>query len=183
MAPKSQPHAVRPRRRSSVAEEPFHELARQFPVNAARQHHAPIPHKSEQGYALYLEKRRRAMRIEVHHAVEEMGKLTGIQYVIFGHDELILRMRSQSKLSQQELLDLQKATHFDKKELQQWYKGKRAKSAQLAYVLSAAVDRLPQGLSVRNALERRVPENLQTVLSIRRPFIIRRLCLQRVRRG
>ena len=30
---------------------------------------------------------------------------------------------SQSKLSQQELADLQKATHFDKKELQQWYKG------------------------------------------------------------
>lgn len=29
----------------------------------------------------------------------------------------------QSKLSQQELIDLQKATHFDKKELQQWYKG------------------------------------------------------------
>ncbi|GAM86618.1 hypothetical protein ANO11243_046330 [Dothideomycetidae sp. 11243] len=31
--------------------------------------------------------------------------------------------KSQSKLSQQELQDLQKATHFDKKELQQWYKG------------------------------------------------------------
>ena len=31
---------------------------------------------------------------------------------------------SQSKLSQQELTELQKATHFDKKELQQWYKGK-----------------------------------------------------------
>jgi len=31
--------------------------------------------------------------------------------------------KSQSKLSQQELIDLQKSTHFDKKELQQWYKG------------------------------------------------------------
>ena len=30
---------------------------------------------------------------------------------------------SQSKLTQQELSELQKATHFDKKELQQWYKG------------------------------------------------------------
>ena len=30
----------------------------------------------------------------------------------------------QSKLSQQELAELQKSTHFDKKELQQWYKGK-----------------------------------------------------------
>jgi hypothetical protein len=31
---------------------------------------------------------------------------------------------SQSKLSQQDLADLQKVTKFDKKELQQWYKGK-----------------------------------------------------------
>ena len=38
-------------------------------------------------------------------------------YADFGNDY------SQSKLSQQELIDLQKATHFDKKELQQWYKG------------------------------------------------------------
>lgn len=30
---------------------------------------------------------------------------------------------SQSKLSQAELLELQRATNFDKKELQQWYKG------------------------------------------------------------
>lgn len=29
----------------------------------------------------------------------------------------------QSKLSQEQLLELQKSTHFDKKELQQWYKG------------------------------------------------------------
>lgn len=30
----------------------------------------------------------------------------------------------QSKLSQDQLAELQKSTHFDKKELQQWYKGK-----------------------------------------------------------
>jgi neuronal calcium sensor 1 len=35
----------------------------------------------------------------------------------------MLTYYSQSKLTQQELSDLQKATHFDKKELQQWYKG------------------------------------------------------------
>jgi Ca2+-binding EF-hand superfamily protein len=29
----------------------------------------------------------------------------------------------QSKLSQTQLEELQRATHFDKKELQQWYKG------------------------------------------------------------
>ncbi|KAI1470791.1 uncharacterized protein F4812DRAFT_456805 [Daldinia caldariorum] len=31
--------------------------------------------------------------------------------------------KSQSKLSQEQLAELQKSTHFDKKELQQWYKG------------------------------------------------------------
>ena len=40
---------------------------------------------------------------------------------------------SQSKLSQQELQDLQKATHFDKKELQQWYKGWRGVSSFATY--------------------------------------------------
>lgn len=30
---------------------------------------------------------------------------------------------SQSKLSQEQLQELQNSTHFDKKELQQWYKG------------------------------------------------------------
>lgn len=29
----------------------------------------------------------------------------------------------QSKLSQEQLSELQRSTHFDKKELQQWYKG------------------------------------------------------------
>jgi hypothetical protein len=38
-------------------------------------------------------------------------------------EKLTFHRRSQSKLSQQELSELQKATHFDKKELQQWYKG------------------------------------------------------------
>ncbi|KAL8964437.1 MAG: hypothetical protein Q9183_004447 [Haloplaca sp. 2 TL-2023] len=34
-----------------------------------------------------------------------------------------LRIFNQSKLSQDELAQLMKSTHFDKKELQQWYKG------------------------------------------------------------
>ena len=34
-----------------------------------------------------------------------------------------LRRPSNSKLSNDELAQLQKDTHFDKKELQQWYKG------------------------------------------------------------
>jgi Ca2+-binding EF-hand superfamily protein len=36
---------------------------------------------------------------------------------------LSLSLASQSKLSQEQLAELQKSTHFDKKELQQWYKG------------------------------------------------------------
>lgn len=32
----------------------------------------------------------------------------------------------QSKLSQEQLQELQRSTHFDKKELQQWYKGQHA---------------------------------------------------------
>lgn len=36
---------------------------------------------------------------------------------------LLTHLNSQSKLSQEELIQLQKSTHFDKKELQQWYKG------------------------------------------------------------
>jgi hypothetical protein len=46
-----------------------------------------------------------------------------VDYVNLENEKLIVRYYSQSKLSQQELADLQKATHFDKKELQQWYKG------------------------------------------------------------
>lgn len=41
------------------------------------------------------------------------------------HLSLSLFRRRQSKLSQEQLAELQKSTHFDKKELQQWYKGKR----------------------------------------------------------
>jgi len=45
-------------------------------------------------------------------------------------------LQSQSKLSHQEISDLQKATHFDKKELQQWYKGGFALFASLSLLLS-----------------------------------------------
>lgn len=37
-------------------------------------------------------------------------------------------MLSQTKLSQEQLSQLQKDTHFDKKELQQWYKGESSPS-------------------------------------------------------
>lgn len=37
--------------------------------------------------------------------------------------EMLTSSQSQSRLSQEQLTQLQKDTHFDKKELQQWYKG------------------------------------------------------------
>lgn len=42
---------------------------------------------------------------------------------------------SQSKLSQDQLAELQKSTHFDKKELQQWYKGASSSSSILSRIL------------------------------------------------
>ena len=36
---------------------------------------------------------------------------------------MVLTAARQSKLSQDQLMELQKSTHFDKRELQQWYKG------------------------------------------------------------
>ena len=53
----------------------------------------------------------------------ELASKSPMDHVVLEVDRLILQFHSQSKLSQQELADLQKATHFDKKELQQWYKG------------------------------------------------------------
>lgn len=54
---------------------------------------------------------------------EDLGLRCSIERLEIQTQQLIVRYNSQSKLSQQELADLQKATHFDKKELQQWYKG------------------------------------------------------------
>ncbi|KAF2005816.1 EF-hand [Amniculicola lignicola CBS 123094] len=68
----------------------------QSPLNFARRHGSEIPRQGQPGY-------------EDYRAKAEVVLATGA--------------RAQSKLSQQELADLQKATHFDKKELQQWYKG------------------------------------------------------------
>jgi hypothetical protein len=48
------------------------------------------------------------------------GNITAIP--VNQEDELTTSSR-QSKLSQEQLSELQRSTHFDKKELQQWYKG------------------------------------------------------------
>ena len=85
---------------------------------------------------------------------------------------------SQSKLSQEQLNQLQKDTHFDKKELQQWYKGWSFLACYLASTEESV--RLPQRLSKRNAQQRGVPEDLQAVLPLWRPNIFCGLCLQRL---
>ena len=85
---------------------------------------------------------------------------------------------SQSKLSQEQLNQLQKDTHFDKKELQQWYKGWCCVARSLACTEESVrfFERLPK----RNAQQRGVPEDIQAILSLRRPNIFRGLCFQRL---
>lgn len=98
--------------------------------------------------------------------------------------EILTELFRQSKLSQEELNQLQKDTHFDKKELQQWYKGK---SGRIPFAASDndsdPLQRLPQRLSLRHAHERGISKDLQTILPLRRPYIIRRLRLQCLRLG
>lgn len=66
-------------------------------------------------------------RVALANAMRELNEGLGLRCntacLEIQKQQLIVHYYSQSKLSQQELADLQKATHFDKKELQQWYKG------------------------------------------------------------
>jgi hypothetical protein len=96
---------------------------RHAPLNFARLHYAPAPHPDEPGYAHYRAARDAALANAVRALEKELGARCAVQHVQVESEKLIVRHYSQSKLSQQELADLQKATHFDKKELQQWYKG------------------------------------------------------------
>jgi len=91
--------------------------------NFARLHHAEVPHHDEAGYTHYKTARDNALANAVRQFEQELGSRCAVQCTIVENEKLIVRHYSQSKLSQQELADLQKATHFDKKELQQWYKG------------------------------------------------------------
>lgn len=93
------------------------------PFNFARLHHAQVPHHDDPGYTHYKAARDGALANAVRQFMEELGARCGVEHLQLENEKLIVRHNSQSKLSQQELADLQKATHFDKKELQQWYKG------------------------------------------------------------
>jgi len=92
-------------------------------VNRARRRPSRVPRPDSLSYATYKAKQEFALKIGVHGLQEEVAKSTGVGKMEVLREKLTVHFRSQSKLSQQELSDLQKATHFDKKELQQWYKG------------------------------------------------------------
>ncbi len=94
------------------------------PINHARRRPFRIPRPVSQSYPTFKGKQLCALRIAIHDSFDqEFTKASGIVHVEVTSKGLTLHRNSQSKLSQQELVDLQKATHFDKKELQQWYKG------------------------------------------------------------
>ncbi|EMD66525.1 hypothetical protein GGP41_007951 [Bipolaris sorokiniana] len=108
---------------------PSQELARPFlghrhlPLKFARRHHLHPPHLGEARHAHYRDMQRVALTNAVREFEKGLGLCCHIACLEIQNQLLIVRYYSQSKLSQQELADLQKATHFDKKELQQWYKG------------------------------------------------------------
>jgi len=93
------------------------------PLNYARPRPYHIPRVVSQSYVQFKGKQECALRIGVHDLEKEIERSTGVLLLEMSEEKLTVQRHSQSKLSQQELSDLQKATHFDKKELQQWYKG------------------------------------------------------------
>lgn len=97
--------------------------AEQVPLNFARLHHTNIPSPGDPDYLHYQAVQKVALTNAVKLFEQELAARSPIEHIELLNETLIVQTRSQSKLSQQELADLQKATHFDKKELQQWYKG------------------------------------------------------------
>lgn len=92
--------------------------------HAARPRPCHIPRCESQSYPSFKAKQECALLISLKEFARKVARSTGIDHTETSTETLTVHYPdSQSKLSQQELLDLQKATHFDKKELQQWYKG------------------------------------------------------------
>lgn len=92
-------------------------------VNHARRRPSRVPRPVSSSYPAFKAKQDCALKIGIHGLEEELAKSTRVNLIEMLKGKLTVHFRSQSKLSQQELSELQKATHFDKKELQQWYKG------------------------------------------------------------
>lgn len=104
-----------------------------LPLNFARLHHARVPRHGEPGYAHYKAVQQVVIANAIREFEKELFSRTTVEQLDVQSEKLILRLCSQSKLSQQELADLQKATHFDKKELQQWYKGAHSQPVTLTH--------------------------------------------------
>ncbi|KAI9704604.1 MAG: Neuronal calcium sensor 1 [Bogoriella megaspora] len=107
-------------RKDSVTEDPL------FPgalLRRARSRPKHIPRQTSGSYTFYCTQRHSALTVAVNIRKQELAEWTGVNEITMGAQLLTIELDSQSKLSQQELSDLQKHTHFDKKELQQWYKG------------------------------------------------------------
>jgi hypothetical protein len=128
------------------------------PLKFARQHHAALPHHDQPGFAHYQAAQRVALSNAVKSLEDELAARGFVQHIELQNETLILHPHSQSKLSQQELADLQKATHFDKKELQQWYKGARHMPSPYGAILMRF--RIPKGLPVRHAYQGGVSKDI-----------------------
>lgn len=115
-----EPEQERERKDSTIQNEI---LPRLGSVNHARRRPSHVPRPVSSSYPAFKAKQEFALKIGVHGLAEEVATSTGMERIEMLKGKLTVHFRSQSKLSQQELSELQKATHFDKKELQQWYKG------------------------------------------------------------
>lgn len=107
------------------------------PLRFARQRRVEIPAHTDPEYARYKAAQHIALANAVNELWKELSLRSAVEHVIIESKKLIVRHYSQSKLSQQELADLQKATHFDKKELQQWYKGMRGVTGSVTFFANA----------------------------------------------
>jgi hypothetical protein len=90
-----------------------------------------VPLHDEPGYDHYCTARDVTLANGVNSFEEALAAMTPLARIELEDGTLTVHYHSQSKLSQQELADLQKATHFDKKELQQWYKGTAPRTTRL----------------------------------------------------
>lgn len=119
------------------------------PLKFARRHHVDTPHHTDSGYAHYKSIQHVALANAVGEFWRELASRSAVEHARLENEKLIVQYYSQSKLSQQELADLQKATHFDKKELQQWYKGMQSLTNKLG--LSLTQHRFLEGLPIWHA--------------------------------
>ena len=100
-----------------------HEITMPGVVNHARSRPQHLPRHVSATYPCWKGKQECALKIGVNSLERDILEAAGVLRIEIEGDALTVHHHSQSKLSQQELAELQKATHFDKKELQQWYKG------------------------------------------------------------